>query len=105
VWFQDYLTTLIERDVRELSAIEGLTDLPKLLALLAARTAGLMNQADIARDAGLHPKTFKRYFDLLQMTYLVYTLPAWSANLGQRLVKALKIYFSDSGVAQSFARY
>jgi uncharacterized protein len=99
IWFSDYLTTLIERDVRELSAIEGLTDLPRLLRLLAARTAGLLNQADVARDANLNAKTFKRYFDLLQTTFLLYTLPAWSANLSKRLVKAPKVYFSDSGVA------
>jgi predicted AAA+ superfamily ATPase len=99
VWFADYLTTLIERDVRDLSAIEGLTDLPRLLRLLAARTAGLVSQADIARDAALNPKTFKRYFDLLQTTYLLYTLPPWFSNLGKRLVKAPKVYVSDSGVA------
>jgi uncharacterized protein len=99
VWFTDYLTTLIERDVRDLSAIEGLTDLPRLLRLLAARSAGLVNQADIARDAALNAKTFKRYFDLLQTTYLLYTLPTWSSNLGKRFVKAPKVYLVDSGVA------
>jgi uncharacterized protein len=99
VWFTDYLTTIIERDVRDLSAIEGLTDLPRLLRLIAARSAGLVNQADIARDAALNTKTFKRYFDLLQTTYLLYTLPSWSSNLGKRLVKAPKVYLTDSGVA------
>ena len=98
-WFGDYLTTLIERDIRDLSRISGLTDLPKLLRLLALRSATVLSQADLARDAALNAVTFRRYFDLLQATFLVYTLPAWFINQTKRLVKAPKLHFTDTGVA------
>jgi predicted AAA+ superfamily ATPase len=53
--------TILERDIRDLAPIEGLTALPRLLALLAARTAGLVNFAELARSLGMPPTTLKRY--------------------------------------------
>ena len=98
-WFESYLTTVLQRDVRELANIDGLTELPRLLALLASRTAGLLNFADIARGLSMPQSTLKRYFALLESTFLVVLVPAWSTNMGLRLTKAPKLMLADTGLA------
>ena len=97
-WFGSYLSAIVQRDVRDLANIEGLTVLPRLLALLAARSATTLNVADLSRDAAVPQSTLKRYLDLLAATFLVQTVPAWSINVGKRLVKSPKIYLSDTGL-------
>ena len=98
-WFDSYLATIIERDVRDLANIEGLTQLPRLLNLLAIRTAGLMNYAELSRSMGIAQTTLKRYLALLEATFLLRRLPPWSGNLGKRLVKAPKLFLNDTGLA------
>ncbi len=98
-WFASYISTLLQRDVRDLARLEALHALPNLLKLLAVRSSGLLNLADVARDAALPHTTLTRYLALLEGVFLVHRLPAWSANLGQRLVKAPKIHFDDTGLA------
>lgn len=100
-WFDSYVTTILQRDVRDLANIEGLTELPRLLSLLATRTASLLNYAELSRSAAMPQSTLKRYFSLLETTFLIQLLPAWSANLGKRLVKAPKLMFGDTGLASS----
>lgn len=98
-WFGSYLTTILQRDVRDLANIEGLTALPRLLSLLASRTGSLLNLADISRTTGLAYTTLTRYMTLLEATFLVQMLPPWSANLGKRLVKSPKLLLCDTGLA------
>lgn len=98
-WFASYITTILQRDVRDLARVDGLHTLPNLLKLLAARTSGLLNLSDIGRDAGLPHTTLTRYLALLETVFLVHRLPAWSRNLGQRLVKAPKTHLADTGLA------
>lgn len=97
-WYTSYITSLLERDVRELSNIEGLTELPNLLSLLASRAGGLMNLSDVSRSLELSYMTLKRYLALLQAVYVVVELPAWANNLGKRLVKSPKLYINDTGL-------
>jgi predicted AAA+ superfamily ATPase len=98
-WFGSYVTAVIQRDIRDLAQIDGLTVLPRLLDLLAARTSATLNLADLSRDAGISQTTLARYMGLLAATFLVQTVPAWSANLGKRLVKAPRVYLGDTGLA------
>jgi predicted AAA+ superfamily ATPase len=98
-WFESYIATILQRDVRDLANIEGLTQMPRLLAILAARTASLLNAADISRNANLSYSTLTRYLTLLETTYLVRTVPAWSGNLTTRLIKSPKIVLTDTGLA------
>ena len=97
-WFRSYIAAILQRDVRDLANIEKLTDLPRLLGLLAARTASLMNIAEISRAVGIPHSTLQRYLALLEATFLFQPLPAWSANLGKRLVKSPKIHLLDTGL-------
>jgi len=98
-WFASYISTILQRDVRDLARVDGLHALPNLLKLLAARASGLLNLADVGRDAGLPHTTLTRYLALLETVFLVHRLPAWSRNLGQRLVKAPKLHLVDTGLA------
>ncbi|MCH8879233.1 MAG: ATP-binding protein [Planctomycetes bacterium] len=97
-WFRSYITTILQRDIRDLSNIEGLTELPRLLTLLATRVGASLNFADIARDLSIPQTTLKRYFALLEMTFIVQALPAWSSNIGKRLVKSPKLCLNDTGL-------
>src|SRR5262249_54028092 len=100
-WFGSYITTLLQRDVRDLAHIEGLTAVPRLLAVLAARTTALLNFSELSRSIAMPQSTLKRYLALLETTFLLQPLPAWSSNLGKRLVKAPKVVLSDTGLIAS----
>src|SRR3989344_1901610 len=97
-WFGSYITTILQRDVRDITHIEGLTALPRLLALLAARAASLINFSEISRTSTIPQSTLKRYMTILEITFLLQTLPAWSGNLSKRLVKAPKLVIGDTGL-------
>lgn len=96
IWFDGYLTTILQRDVRALAEIEKLSALPNLLRILAARSGGLVNDADIARDAGLNAVTSRNYKTLFNMLFLTFEIPPWYRNIGKRLVKSSKSYMSDT---------
>ncbi len=98
-WFESYIMTILQRDVRDLANIEGLTALPRLLSLLAARTGSLLNYSEIPRASGLPQSTLKRYMTLLETTFLLQPLQAWSGNLSKRLVKSPKVMLNDAGLA------
>lgn len=98
-WFSSYLTAILQRDVRDLSNIEDLAALPRLLALLASRSGGLLNFADLSRSLAVPQSTLKRYFALLQATFLIHLVPPWLANVGVRLGKSPKVHLGDTGLA------
>jgi hypothetical protein len=100
-WFGSYVSTILQRDVRDLANIEGLTQLPRVLSLLAARASSLLNLSELSRSVAIPQTTLKRYMALLETTFLVRTLPAWSGNLGKRLVKAPKLLLCDTGLMSS----
>ncbi|HSC28014.1 MAG TPA: ATP-binding protein [Vicinamibacterales bacterium] len=97
-WFRSYVTTMIERDVRDLGHIEGLTDLPRLLSLLGARSASLLNMAELARSLGIPHTTLTRYLALLERAFLVRRLPAWAGNRARRTVKTPRVCIPDTGL-------
>lgn len=104
VWFDSYLTTILQRDVREIAHIEGLTQMPRLLTLLASRCASILNTADISRTINLPYTTLQRYMTLLEATFLLHLLPSWSANLGNRAIKSPKIFLNDTGLIASLLK-
>ncbi len=102
-WFDGYTATYLERDFRQLSAIENLADLRRLMTALTLRVGKLLNQADVARDLALPTSTVHRYLNLLEVSYQLVRLPAYSVNRTRRLVKAPKVYWSDTGMALHLA--
>lgn len=97
-WFRSYVTTMLERDVRNLAQIEGLTDLPRLLNLLAARSASLLNIAELSRSVGFPHTTLTRYLTLLERAFLVRRVPAWAGNRARRAVKTPRVWIPDTGL-------
>lgn len=95
-WFDGYLTTILQRDVRALAEIAKLNTLPNLLRILANRAGGLVNDADIARDASLNPVTSRNYKTLLKMLFLTFELAPWHRNISKRLIKSPKGYVTDT---------
>jgi predicted AAA+ superfamily ATPase len=102
-WFRSYVTTIVQREVRDLANIEHLTMMPRLLSLLAARVGSLMNYTEISNSLGLPQSTVKRYMALFEMTFLSQPLPAWSANLGKRLIRSRKLVLNDTGLLAHLA--
>lgn len=97
-WFKSCLSTLLERDIKDLSNIEGLTQIPNLLNVLAARTGSLLNANEISRSMCMPGTTLKRYLALLQMIFILTSIPAWSKNPSKRFIKSPKIYLNDTGL-------
>lgn len=105
MWWKGYITTYLERDLRDLSQISYLSDFKKLMSLLALRTANILNQTGIARDASLSSATAARYINLLEETGLIMRLNPYSKNISKRLIKSPKIFMVDTGLATSLAGY
>ena len=97
-WFQSYVTTVLQRDIRDLANIADSTAVPRLLSVVAARAGGLLNFADLSRTMALPQTTLKRYFALLEATFLVQLLRPWARNLGQRAIQTPKVYLNDTGL-------
>lgn len=98
-FFDAYAADLIARDVRLVSDIERPADLRRLLEVVAARMGGLAVLDAIARDVGLPRQTLRRYLDLLELVFVVRTIPAWSSNLTARAIATPKLVLNDSGLA------
>ena len=97
LWHASYIQTYLERDVRTLRQIGDLTQFQNFLRTLAARSAQLLNLTDVARDLGVAVNTTKAWLSVLEATYQVIVLRPYFANVGKRLVKTPKIYFTDVG--------
>jgi predicted AAA+ superfamily ATPase len=97
LWHGSYVQTYLERDVRSLRQIGDLSQFQSFLRALAARTAQLLNLADLARDLGVALNTIKAWISVLEATYQVIVLRPYFVNMGKRLVKTPKVYFTDVG--------
>jgi predicted AAA+ superfamily ATPase len=98
-WYRDYIETLVQRDVRDLTRISSFEVLPRLLALAASQTARLINVSDLAAPFHLTRPTIRDYVTLLERLFLVEELPSWHTNRLSRLVKGSKLHLTDTGVA------
>ncbi len=104
-WWEGYVATYLERDLRQISQIDSLPDFHRVMELLALRTGQLLNQSETARDAKLSQPTIHRYLNLLEATYLLQRLPAFTASRTTRLLKSPKVQWADPGLAIYLAGY
>jgi hypothetical protein len=98
LWFSSYVSTYIERDVRDIGELRHIDRFIHLLNILAPRSATLLNKAELSRTAGIEQKTLTNYLSLLEMVFQIKRIQPYSANLGKRFVKSPKLFFTDSGV-------
>jgi predicted AAA+ superfamily ATPase len=102
-WFGGYVQTYLERDLQALQAVQNLPDFRRLMRAACLRIGGLLNQADIGRDVGLSQPQVHRFMNLMEASYQAIRLPAYSVNRTRRLIKAPKLYWSDTGLAMFLA--
>jgi predicted AAA+ superfamily ATPase len=104
-WWDGYAATYLERDLRQVAQVDSLVDFRRLMELLALRSAQMLNQSDLARDAGLSQPTAHRYLNLLETTHLFERVPAYMASRTTRMLKSPKVYWNDTGLAVFLAGY
>lgn len=98
LWMESFRMTYLERDLRRISDIGNLADFNRLMQLAAVQTGTLVNQASMARDAGLSPATAGRYLSVLEASLLLRRIPPYFTNIGKRLVKSPKLFWTDTGL-------
>lgn len=98
VFYSSYLQTYLQRDVRDLARVGDERAFIHFVRAAAARTGQLLNLADLARDAGVDPKTAKSWLSILETSGLVQLLEPFHTNLTKRLIKTPKLYFLDTGL-------
>ena len=97
LWHASYVQTYLERDVRGLRQIGDCTLFQNFLPTIAARSGQLLNLADIGRDLGIALNTVKQWMSILEATFQIIILRPYFVNIGKRLVKTPKVYFTDTG--------
>lgn len=98
-WWEGYAATYLERDLRQLSQIESLSDFRTVMEVLALRCGQLINQTAVARDSHVSQPSVHRYLNLLETTCLIDRLPAFARNRTTRLIKAPKLHWLDPALA------
>jgi uncharacterized protein len=98
-FFASYLNDIMVRDVRQVADIERAADMRRLIALLGGRCGCLLNMASLARELTITEPTVRRYIQILETIYVLQLIPAWSSGATNRVLRAPKLMFVDSGLA------
>ncbi|HHT9111431.1 MAG TPA: ATP-binding protein [Candidatus Brocadiaceae bacterium] len=98
-WFAGYMTTYIERDVRQLVNVRDLSAFQRFVKMCAARTGQLLNLSALASDCGITHNTAASWISVLETSYIIYLLRPHHRNFNKRLIKTPKLYFCDTGLA------
>lgn len=97
-WFPAYVSTYLERDVRQMLAVRDLSLFQRFLKMCAARSGQLLNLSALAADCGITHVTAREWLTVLEASYIVRLLPPYHRNFGKRLVKTPKLLFLDTGL-------
>jgi len=98
VFYDSYIRTYLQRDVRLLVNVQNMDAFTRFLSLCAGRTGCILNKVSLANDAGVDAKTVSNWLSVLQASYIIYLLPPWHGNVSKRLIKSSKLYFYDTGL-------
>ncbi len=98
-FFNGYLQTYVERDVRALIQVRDLAQFQRFLTLLAGRVGQLINLASLSNDVGVSTTTIRSWLSVLKASYVVFELPPFFENIRKRVIKSPKMYFTDVGLA------
>lgn len=100
-YYQNYISTYVERDIRMLKNIENISLFKKFMQLCALRVGTTINFVDLATSCGISVLTVKSWLGLLETSFILFTLPAYHENLGKRIIKTPKLYFYDVGLVSA----
>ena len=98
VFFNNYLQTYLERDVRTLKNVGDLSLFTRFMRLCAGRIGQPLNMSNLATDAGVAVNTVKAWLSVLEASYMIFMLPPYHNNFNKRLTKSPKMYFFDTGL-------
>ncbi|MCR4661950.1 MAG: ATP-binding protein [Clostridia bacterium] len=104
-YYASYVKTYLERDVRQLSAVQNLDDFRRFMVAAAARTGQMVNYANIASEIGKDQTTVKNWMNILEASGIVYLLEPYSNSVLNRAIKTPKLYFRDTGLASYLTRW
>lgn len=99
LWFESYIQTYLERDVRAVLAVHDLAVFRRFLALVSSRHGQILNKTDLAAPLGMSVPGISRWLDVLLVTGQILLVQPYFENLGKRLIKSPKLYLADSGMA------
>lgn len=99
-WRRQYFTDLIREDVVEFSRLHEVSAMRLFVELLRERVGSPLSLASIARDLAISPTTLKRYLDILQALYIVFTVQPWHHNIARAILQTPKVYFFDTGLVR-----
>ncbi len=99
LWFDGYVATYLERDLRDLQTVGNLPAFQALMQAASLRVGNLLNHAELARDVRMPQSTVQQYMNLLETSYQATRLPPYARNRTTRLIKTPKLYWNDTGVA------
>lgn len=97
-WYQGYIQTYLEKDVRDMSSIHMIEQFYTFLQVLATHAGNALNYTTVAKEVGVSPNTIRGWISILEASYIVYKLRPYHSNIKKRLVKSSKIYFYDTGL-------
>ncbi|PMR71993.1 ATP-binding protein [Billgrantia endophytica] len=103
-WYRQYLNAIVQRDVRDIAAIQDEDGMLRLMEMLAYRTASLLNVSNLSKELGMERATVTKYLGILERLLLVRQLPAWHRNHAKRLIKSPKLHLVDTGLAAALGR-
>lgn len=95
----NYIETYVERDVRRLLEVKDLKKFTTFLRLCAARIGSELNKSSMAVELGISVPTIERWISALEASFVIYLIQPWAENIGKRLTKTPKLYFTDTGIA------
>ena len=105
VYFSSYIKTYLERDVRELAAVQDLDTFRRFMVACAARTGQMLNYSNIADEVGKDANTIKKWISILELSGIIYILEPFADSALRRVIKTPKIYFRDTGLASYLCRW
>ncbi|MBI3817250.1 MAG: ATP-binding protein [Planctomycetes bacterium] len=99
MWFNSYLQSYLERDVRAVTSVKDLATFRRFIALLASRHGQVLNKTDLAAPIGVSVPTITQWLNVLEITAQILIIPPFYENLGKRIIKSPKVYIADPGLA------
>lgn len=105
IFFSSYVKTYLERDVRQLTAVQNLNDFRRFMVAVAARTGQMLNYKNIADEIGKDQGTIKSWMSVLEASGIIYLLEPYTPSVLKRAIKTPKVYFRDTGLAAYLTRW
>lgn len=98
LWFNAYISTYVERDIRDVGELRDISAFIRFFNIIAPRSCGLLNKSNLANEANLSEATISNYLSMLEMIYQISLLKPYSSNISKRFIKSPKLFMTDSGI-------